>query len=269
MKILLNENEIEVDDNKTLFEIKNEYFETADIWIYNGFPVKEDQPLKENDELFFIERGVMPSKEAFEKALVSRHTPGVHNLVKKATVGIAGLGGLGSNIAIMLARLGIGKLVLVDFDVVEPSNLNRQQYFIKHLGLLKTQAIKQILEEVNPFIEVETINKFVEASDVSDLFSEVDIVVEAFDNPVSKAVIVNTVLSELTDKYIVAASGLAGYHSNNTITTKRITDKFYLIGDDVSAAGPGAGLMAPRAALAASHQANTVLRIIMGEYDVD
>lgn len=269
MKIYVNENEINIQENTTLLEVKDQYNKSADIWIYNGFPVKADQPLKENDELFFIERGVMPTKETFEKALVSRHTPGVHDKVKITTVGIAGLGGLGSNVAIMLARLGIGKLVLVDFDVVEPSNLNRQQYFIKHLGMLKTDAIKQILAEVNPFIEVETINQFIEGKHVKNLFSDVDIIVEAFDNPASKAMLVNTVLSELTDKYIVAASGLAGYHSNNTITSKRITDKFYLIGDDVSAAGPGAGLMAPRAALAASHQANTVLRIIMGELEVD
>lgn len=269
MKIYMNEKEIIVNEDKTLFELRNEHHETSDIWIYNGFPVKSDQQLNENDHIFFIKRGVIPSEEEFEQALVSRHTPGVHELVKKSSVGIAGLGGLGSNIAIMLARIGIGKLVLVDFDVVEPSNLNRQQYFIKHLGLLKTEAIKQILEEVNPFIEVEIVNQYVDKTNVSDIFSEVDIIVEAFDGAESKAMLVNTVLHDMKEKYIVAASGLAGYYSNNTIKTKRITDKFYLVGDDISEAKPGSGLMAPRAALAASHQANTVLRIIMGELEVE
>ncbi|MCH4889437.1 sulfur carrier protein ThiS adenylyltransferase ThiF [Acidaminobacter sp. JC074] len=267
MKIYVNEKAVEI--NKTsLFEIKEAYYPQADIMIYNGFPVKEDLELKEGDHLFFITRGVLPSKESFEEALVSRHTPGVHEKVKSSRVAIAGLGGLGSNIAIMLARIGVGYLKLIDFDVVEPSNLNRQQYFIHHLGMKKTEAIEMILKDVNPFIEVEVVDCYVKAENVKSLFKDVDIVVEAFDGAENKAMLINEVLSSFPDKYMVAASGLAGYFSNNTIVTKRITDKFYLVGDDVSEAKPGSGLMAPRASLAASHQANTVLRIIMEAYEV-
>jgi len=268
MKIFINEKLKDINE-KTVFEVKELMYKEADIVIYNGFPIKEDQILKENDRLFFITRGIIPTQEEFEQALVSRHTPGVHEKVKKARVAIAGLGGLGSNIAIMLARIGVGYLKLIDFDVVEPSNLNRQQYFIKQLGMKKTEAIKDILSDINPFIDVEVVDLYVTEDNAVDLFDDVDIVVEAFDGAANKAMLVNTVLSELPDKYMVAASGLAGYFSNNTITTKRITERFYLIGDDVSGAKPGSGLMAPRAALAASHQANTVLRIIMGDYDVD
>lgn len=268
MKVLVNEILREVSEETTLLTLKKEFAPSADIWIYNGFPVKEDVKLQEMDQVFFIERGVIPSEEEMEQALVSRHTPGVHQAVKKASVAIAGLGGLGSNIAIMLARVGVGRLKLIDYDVVEPSNLNRQQYFIKHIGMNKTDAILEILQEVNPYISIETIHTFVDADNIEALFSDVDIVVEAFDNPASKALLVNEMLHRFPDKYIVAASGLAGYYSNNTIQTKRISDKFYLIGDDTSAAKPGCGLMAPRAALAASHQANTVVRLIMGECEV-
>lgn len=268
MKIFINEKLREV-TNKTVFEIKEKMYQDADIIIYNGFPINSDRALEENDRLFFITRGQLPTEEEFEQALVSRHTPGVHQKVKSARVAIAGLGGLGSNIAIMLARVGVGYLKLIDFDVVEPSNLNRQQYFIKQLGMKKTEAIQDILRDVNPFIEVEPIDVYVTEDHVKALFEDVDIVVEAFDGAANKAMLVNSVLSNLPDKYMVAASGLAGYFSNNTIKSKRITEKFYLIGDDVSEAKPGSGLMAPRASLAASHQANTVLRIIMGEYDVD
>ncbi len=269
MNIKVNDRIIEVSDSISLFEIKEQYKSDADIVIYNGFPVKENLELKDGDNIFLILRGETPSEEDFEYTLVSRHTPGVHEKVKCATVGIAGLGGLGSNIAIMLTRLGIKKLILVDFDVVEPSNLNRQQYFIKHLGMKKTDALQEILKDINPFVEVETIDVFLDESNIKGIFNDVDIVVEAFDSPTSKATIVNTVLHDMPEHYIVAASGLAGYYSNNSIKTKRISDKFYLVGDDESGAKPGCGLMAPRAALAASHQANTVLRIIMGELEVD
>lgn len=268
MRIFINEKAIEI-TNETAIELKEKMYPTADIMIYNGFPIKDDKVLQADDRLFFITRGVLPTQEEFEQALVSRHTPGVHEKVKQSRVAIAGLGGLGSNIAIMLARIGVGYLRLIDFDVVEPSNLNRQQYFIKQLGMKKTDAMLEIIKDINPFIDVEVIDVYVTEDQVENLFTDVDIVVEAFDGAANKAMLVNSVLSLLPEKYMVAASGLAGYYSNNTIQTKRITDKFYLIGDDVSAAKPGSGLMAPRAALAASHQANTVLRIIMGEYDAD
>lgn len=268
LKLLLNEQLIEIEDNTTLFDLKNKYAPESDIWIYNGFPVKTDLKLETMDTVFFIKRGEVPSEDVMEQALVSRHTPGVHSQVKKATVGIAGLGGLGSNIAIMLARVGIGKLILVDFDVVEPSNLNRQQYFIRHIGMLKTDAIKELLKDINPYIEVVTKAAFIDEHNIDEFFSETDIIVEAFDAPASKALLVNFVLHHYRDKYIVAASGLAGYFSNNSLVTKKVSDKFYLIGDNESEAQPGCGLMAPRATLAAAHQANTVLRIIMGESEV-
>lgn len=268
MNIRVNDKKKKINNEMTLFEVRELFKPEADIIICNGYPIKEDIKINDNDEIFLIKRGKVPSKEDFEYTLVSRHTPGVHEKVKKSVVGIAGLGGLGSNVAIMLARLGIGKLKLIDFDVVEPSNLNRQQYFIKHLGMKKTEAMKEILKDINPFVEVEVINIFLDENNIKEIFLDVDIIVEAFDVPTSKATLVNTVLHYMPEHFIVAASGLAGYYSNNTIKTKKISNKFYLIGDNESGAKAGCGLMAPRATLAAAHQANTVLRIIMGEYDV-
>jgi len=267
MKIKLNEQVIECPFDNFL-EVQKHYYPETDIWIYNGFPMKEDCPLKEGDQVFFIKRGEHPSQATMEQALVSRHTPGVHDRVKATTVAICGLGGLGSNIAIMLARLGFKKLILADFDIVEPSNLNRQQYFVNQLGMFKTQALKEILEDVNPYIDIEVHNLYIESHHVKDLCQSADIIVEAFDNPAAKAMLVSEVLSNMPDKYMVAASGLAGFGSSNEIVTKRVKEKFYLIGDDVSAAGPGSGLMAPRASLAAAHQANMVLRLAMGIEEV-
>lgn len=268
MKIFLNEKSIVVDKDITAFSIKRVFKPSADVVIHNGFIVNEDIVLRENDRVSLIKKGEIPSEEELEALMISRHTPGVHEKIKKARVGIAGLGGLGSNIVVSLARIGIGYLKLVDFDVVEPSNLNRQQYFIKHLGMNKTDAIKDLISQINPFVTIETKNVYIDKNNIEELFSNVDIIVEAFDNPKSKAELINTVLSKMSKKTIVAASGMAGYFSNNTIVTKKIRDNFYLIGDGVSEAKPGCGLMAPRVAIAANHQANTVLRIIMGEKDV-
>lgn len=268
MKISANERIYTITNNCTAFEMKEEIKKDADIVILNGFNIKEDQLLSEGDRLTFIKRGEVPKREELEALLVSRHTPGVHEIVRKAEVGIAGLGGLGSNVAISLARLGIGKLLLVDFDIVEPSNLNRQQYFIKHIGMYKTEALKGLIKEINPFVEVETRTIYLDETNMEESFKNVDVIVEAFDNPKCKAELVNTVLSKLQGLPIVAASGVAGYFSNNTIVTKRLRENFYLIGDDVSEAKPGRGLMAPRVAIAANHQANMVLRILLGEKEI-
>ncbi len=198
--------------------------------------------------------------------MISRHTPNTHKKLKNAYIGIAGLGGLGSNIAASLARMGIGKLLLVDYDLVEPSNLNRQHYFIKNIGMKKTEALEKILKEINPYVKVKTKNIFLEKNNIKTIFEKVDIIIEAFDNPESKAEIVNVVLKDMT-QIIIASSGVAGYYSCNLIKTKKINDRFYLIGDEFSEAKPGCGLMSPRVSVAANHQANLAINIILNGGD--
>jgi len=268
MDIIVNGKNISVKENTTIYEIKEQFKEDSDIAILNGFQVTKDCILNKNDNVVLIKKGEIPDKDELESLMVSRHTPTVHKKVKRACVGIAGLGGLGANVAISLARIGIGKLILVDFDIVEPSNLNRQQYFIKHLGMHKTEALKQIIEDINPYINIEIHNEYITSENILDLFEEAEIIVEAFDNPKCKAELVNTVLSSKNNKVVVSASGMAGYFSNNTIKTSKINERFYIVGDRTNEAKIGCGLMAPRVAIAANHQANMVLRIIMGEKDV-
>lgn len=268
MDIYVNEKLLKVKNTSKVFEIRNKVKPDADVVILNGFMIQENLELKNEDRLVLIKRREKPSKDELEHLLVSRHTPGVHKKVKKACVGIAGLGGLGSNIAISLARLGIGRLILIDFDVVEPSNLNRQQYFVKHIGMYKTEAMKELIKEINPYVKVETKNIYLDRRNIKENFSEASIIVEAFDNPKCKAELINTVLSEWKEKYVIAASGVAGCFSNNTIKTRRVRKKFYIVGDETHEAKPGCGLMSPRVAIAANHQANTVLRILLGEEDV-
>ena len=90
------------------------------------------------------------------QAKMFERVPGkVLEKLSKSRIGIAGLGGLGSNIAWMLARTGTPTLVLVDFDRVEPGNLNRQQYFPEQIGMLKTKALKENLMKINPWLNIE------------------------------------------------------------------------------------------------------------------
>jgi sulfur carrier protein ThiS adenylyltransferase len=197
--------------------------------------------------------------------MAARHTPGVHARLKEAVVGIAGAGGLGSAIAVALARVGVGRLIIADFDVVEPSNLNRQQYFIDQIGQLKTEALAANLARINPYISVESHPVLLTAGNTPAIFAPCRVVVEAFDRADQKALLVETVLERLPAATVIAASGLAGYGPNNSITTRRISSRLYLVGDGASEARPGSGLMAPRVGIAASHQANQVVRCILGE----
>ena len=130
MQIKVNEISKEVTSGSTLFSLRDQLKPQADVVVLNGALAKDDVVLEDGDCVVLITKGQIPARDELEALMMARHTPGVHDAVKNSTVGIAGLGGLGSAIAIALARVGVGKLVLVDFDVVEPSNLNRQQYFI-------------------------------------------------------------------------------------------------------------------------------------------
>ena len=201
-------------------------------------------------------------------ALRKRHGCELQQRFSSATVAICGLGGLGSNIAIALARAGVGKLILIDFDRVDISNLHRQQYKANQIGQYKTDALAQNLIELAPYAEVKTVAEKITKDNCADLLKDADIVCEALDNPEAKAMLVNGVLEQLSECYIVAASGMAGMGTPNTIQTRKIMKRFYLCGDEVSDAADTIGLVAPRVMLCAAHQAHTVLRILAGEYEV-
>ena len=249
-------------------DIRKNLFSEEDIIIINGFQISDDCTLKDNDEVFVISRGVMPAREQLEEMMAARHTPSVHNAVKKGFVGIAGLGGLGSNIAVSLARTGVGRMLLADFDIVEPSNLNRQSYYISHLGMYKTDALKNQLQQINPFIKIETCNIRVTDSNACELFGKCDVVCEAFDSPQAKAMLVNVLLQNCPEVKIVSGSGMAGLSSSNLIRTTRKVKNLYVCGDQQSEAKQGNGLMAPRVQICAGHQSNMVLRLLTGTEDV-
>lgn len=202
--------------------------------------------------------------ELKEEDLLKRNLKGISKKLKKTRVCILGLGGLGSNVAVLLARSGIGFLKLVDFDTVEASNLNRQQYRISHIGIKKTEAMKSIIKEINPFVETEVLDIKIDRKNIYSTVGDIEIVVEAFDRAETKAMLMEELLTN-TNKIVVSASGMAGLGSANEIVTRKIKDNFYLVGDNYSDYEEYLGIMSTRVMICAAHQANVVLRLILGE----
>ena len=202
--------------------------------------------------------------ELKEEDLLQRNVKGISEKLKKVKVCILGLGGLGSNVAVLLARSGIGYLKLVDFDIIEASNLNRQQYRISHIGIKKTEAMKSIIREINPFVKVDILDIKVDRENIYSIVGDIEIVVEAFDRAETKAMILEELLTD-KNKIVVSASGMAGLGSANEIVTRKIKDNFYLVGDNYSDYEEYSGIMSTRVMICAAHPANMVLRLILGE----
>lgn len=207
----------------------------------------------------------MYSKKEIQQALAQRHSLPVQQLLEKGKVVIVGLGGLGSNVAILLARMGVGQIHIIDFDVVDLTNLNRQQYFLEHIGKNKTDALKQQILKINPYLNVITDCVRVTEQNIKQLLFKDDIICEALDDPKEKAIFVNGVRESFPHKKLVASSGLAGYESSNLIQTRKVSPNFYLCGDGITQISEKRGLMAARAALCACHQANMITRLLLGE----
>jgi sulfur carrier protein ThiS adenylyltransferase len=205
-----------------------------------------------------------PDRETFHAALVERHGAERQAKFDAARVAVCGLGGLGSNIAVALARAGIGRLHLVDFDRVEASNLNRQQYAAAQVGLPKAEALRDNIAAINPYCEVRAETVRVAAGNIAALFADDDIVCEAFDQAEEKAMLVSGVMEAFPGKPVVAASGMAGLASANSITTRRVSRRLYVCGDGVADVADGLGLYGARVLACAAHQATMVLRLVAG-----
>lgn len=209
----------------------------------------------------------VPTKEEMQRTLEARHGKELQTKFMDGTVAICGLGGLGSNIAVALARAGVGRLILIDFDRVDISNLHRQQYKAHQIGQYKTEALMENLKEIAPYTDMITHTVRIMEENLTELLQDADIICEAFDDAEAKAMLVNGVLEQLHMKYLIAASGMAGLGSANSIKTRKVMERFYLCGDGVSDASDDIGLVAPRVMLCAAHQAQMVLRILSGSYE--
>lgn len=210
----------------------------------------------------------IPTREEMYRALEERHGAELQRKLAAASVAVCGLGGLGSNIAIHLARAGVGRLHILDFDRVDISNLNRQQYFPEQLGQYKSDALYDTLSRIAPYCDIRRDCVKLTEENIPELLHGEDIICEAFDKADQKAMLVNTVLERLPEKYLISGSGMAGIASANGIVTRRVTKRFYVCGDGESDVADGLGLISARVAVCAAHEAHMAIRIIAQEYDV-
>jgi sulfur carrier protein ThiS adenylyltransferase len=263
--ILVNEQTIPFYKGLTMADLAAAHTPAADIFILNGFPVQANTQINDGDSCSLIQKGVIPTSDEIDALLTARHTPGIQKKIRASTIAILGLGGLGSAVAGAMAKIGIGKMLLSDYDVVEPSNLNRQHYFVDQIGLLKTHALQQNLLRMNPSVSLKLIDERLTESRLPQLFGKVDILIECFDDPEMKAATLRSVLTGMKQVSYVGSSGMAGFGDNNTVLTKKLYPGIYIVGDEISEARPGMGLMAPRVGIAAHHMANQTLRILLGD----
>lgn len=207
------------------------------------------------------------SEAVWLSALSERHGKLRQEKIRGGRVVICGLGGLGSRIAELLTRAGVGYLRLIDFDRVEMTNLNRQMYFWSQVGEYKAVALEENLHRITPYVELDVHNVMITEENLADLVAGVDIVVEAFDKPANKAMLVNSVREKLPECPIVAASGMAGFKSANLLQVRRVSKNLYLCGDGASDVQENDGLYGARVNLCAAQQALCVLQILADEVE--
>ena len=242
------------------------------------FAAKSDKPVLNLEDIpaiaDFVEKGVRDEarrvileidKEEFKAAFFAKRDPQILKILRRSTVGIAGGGGLGSNVAVSLARVGVGRLIIADFDRIEPSNLNRQQYFVEQVGRIKVEALLENLKKINPFSEYEIHNIQITREDVPKVFGAADLLVEAFDRAEQKHMLMESWLSYFPDRPVILASGLAGFGRNENLHTRRLGNLF-ICGDEESECPEGISPMAPRVAVVANMQANLAVELLVNRH---
>ncbi|MBN1880435.1 sulfur carrier protein ThiS adenylyltransferase ThiF [bacterium] len=192
--------------------------------------------------------------------IFSRNVPGTTERLQGVCVGIAGCGGLGSNVAVALTRAGVGRLILADMDRVEASNLNRQHFFLSDIGRFKTDALAAHLRAINPEIGIDMHANEVTPDNMAGIFGQADILVEAFDRAEAKAWLIRRWHKLFPDRPMVAANGLSGYGASGTLHLEQF-GKLVLCGDMTT--DMAMGLAAPRVLMVAAMQANAVIELVM------
>lgn len=187
----------------------------------------------------------------------------VKTRLSKFRVGIAGAGGLGSNCAIALARSGIGTLVIADFDTIEPQNLDRQYYFTNQIGMMKTDAIRDNIRNINPDVYVITYQDKLDRLNISEVFSGCDVIIEAFDNAEMKEMLIETVQMKMAVIPLIVGSGMAGWGRTSEIGCRKIDETLYVCGDESSEVSDDMPPLAPRVGIVANMQANIAVEILM------
>ncbi len=188
----------------------------------------------------------------------------IQNILSQKTIGIAGAGGLGSNAAVALARSGIGQLIIVDFDTVEESNLNRQYYFLDQIKMKKVEALKNIIHQINPRVSVTNHHLKLKPGNIHTIFAASNIIIEALDDATTKKMFIEETTEQLPHIPLIAASGVAGYGKSDRISTKHL-DNLHVVYDEQAESSENDVLLAPKVCLMANWQANIALELLLGE----
>ena len=237
------------------------------IAVVNGRHVDPGSRLKDGDSVYLMEGGRGFVAKATERLLSQRYSRPVYEKLERVRIGIAGLGGIGSHVAEALARAGVRHLTIADFDVVDQTNLNRQNYFADDIGRRKTDATEAILRRIDPDMDIRKSDTVVTPENVSEIFSGCSIVCEAFDRPENKTMLVESLIMSDPNVIVVSCSGMAGFGSSNSISTERRMSRLYVCGDGESDSSEGSGLVASRVMVCAGHVANMAVRLAIGNTD--
>lgn len=200
--------------------------------------------------------------------IFSANPPGATEILKTKKVFVAGAGGLGSNVCVMLTRAGIGCITVVDYDRVEASNLNRQQFFQDQIGMPKVNALKENLLRINPGLKITAVEAKLSPDNCEELISEkTDLIFECFDGASAKAMLASFALSRRPDIPVIAVSGLAGLGPSEDISVKQGPGKLYIVGDGYSEMNPETGTISSRVSQVSAIQAHIGIRILLGLKD--
>ena len=264
MLINVNGCKLDIAAGTDLAQLRMQFKPEADTIRVNGMSAPPEHTLHEGDQVSLMcsEQGYAAAR--FDAMLAARHGEHVQRTLQQACVAIAGAGGLGSNVAIFLARAGVGSLIIADHDQVELSNIQRQQYFIDQIGQPKVHALGATLQRINPALELKLHLTRVDGGNAPDLFSAASILVEAFDLASAKAELAQSWMQHFPQRPLVSGSGMAGFAPANSISTRHPFANLYLCGDGSSAVESVGSLCASRVGIAASHQAHAVVRLLLG-----
>ena len=229
--------------------------------LVNGRHEEPDHVLEDGDAVFIVRKGC-PGEEISGHSLVQRYSAEKYERISKTRVGIAGLGGIGSHVAAALVRAGIRDLVIADFDRVDITNLSRQNYSMNDLGLPKTEATERVLKGIAPWIDVVAYDTVLTADNVAEIFGGCDIIVEAFDAPEAKAMLVSAMYESHPEKWIVSCSGMAGFGPTSDMETRQRFGHVVIVGDGVSDKDE-VGLVATRVMACAGMMAHTAIRLVL------
>lgn len=206
---------------------------------------------------------LLNDEDKFFTQISKRNAPNSLNLLKNAKVGIAGAGGIGSNLALNLARVGVGNLHIVDFDIIELVNLNRQNFYLNDVGKLKVEALKKYILSINPFINVVCESVKITQENAKEIFKEDGIVCEAFDDENAKSMLVNEILSNYDDKFVVASCGMAGHTIRDEFGVRNFGKRLFVCGDFSDDDINEYGVMSPKVCMCAALCANVVVNLIL------